>query len=130
MGDLTEEQANEIVTQAEVKATEAEQAAAIERRRQREQDRIDTALPPPKRREGPARRPGSRRGCGTGRRCGRAAKAPNRPRTIARRRRRTERREQSGDEQAASICMVVPRAIIWRAIMPPRRPDSRRNRAG
>jgi N utilization substance protein A len=43
MGDLTEEQANEIVTQAEVKATEAEQAAAIERRRQREQDRVDTA---------------------------------------------------------------------------------------
>ncbi|HEX4142608.1 MAG TPA: transcription termination factor NusA [Pirellulales bacterium] len=43
MGDLTEEQANEIVSQAEVKATEAEQAAAIERRRQREQDRVDTA---------------------------------------------------------------------------------------
>ena len=43
MGDLTEEQANEIVAQAEVKAQEAEQAAAIERRRQREQDRIDTA---------------------------------------------------------------------------------------
>jgi N utilization substance protein A len=43
MGDLTEEQANEIVTQAELKAQEAEQAAAIERRRQREQDRVDTA---------------------------------------------------------------------------------------
>ncbi len=43
MGDLTEEQANEIVAQAEVKAQEAEQAAAIERRRQREQDRVDAA---------------------------------------------------------------------------------------
>ncbi|HEY1786059.1 MAG TPA: transcription termination factor NusA [Pirellulales bacterium] len=43
MGDLTEEQANEIVSQAELKAQEAEQAAAIERRRQREQDRVDTA---------------------------------------------------------------------------------------
>ncbi len=43
MGDLTEEQASEIVAQAEVKAQEAEQAAAIERRRQREQDRIDAA---------------------------------------------------------------------------------------
>jgi transcription termination/antitermination protein NusA len=43
MGDLTEEQAGEIVAQAEVKAQEAEQAAAIERRRQREQERIDAA---------------------------------------------------------------------------------------
>jgi transcription termination/antitermination protein NusA len=43
MGDLTEEQVNEIVAQAEVKAQEAEQAAALERRRQREQDRIDAA---------------------------------------------------------------------------------------
>jgi transcription termination/antitermination protein NusA len=43
MGDLTEEQANEIVAQAETKAQEAEQAAAVERRRQREQDRIDSA---------------------------------------------------------------------------------------
>jgi N utilization substance protein A len=43
MGGLTEEQTNLIVAQAEVKAREAEQAAAIERRRQREQDRIDVA---------------------------------------------------------------------------------------
>jgi transcription termination/antitermination protein NusA len=43
MGELTEDQANEIVTQAEAKAQEAEQAAAIERRRQREQDRVDAA---------------------------------------------------------------------------------------
>ena len=43
MGGLTEEQANVIVEQAEAKAREAEQAAAIERRRQREQERIDTA---------------------------------------------------------------------------------------
>jgi N utilization substance protein A len=43
MGDLTEEQANSLIAQAEVKATEAEQAAAVERRRQREQERIDAA---------------------------------------------------------------------------------------
>jgi N utilization substance protein A len=43
MGELTEEQATQIVEQAEAKAQEAEQAAAIERRRQREQDRIDAA---------------------------------------------------------------------------------------
>jgi transcription termination/antitermination protein NusA len=43
MGDLSEEQANTIIAQAEVKAQEAEQAAAVERRRQREQDRIDAA---------------------------------------------------------------------------------------
>ena len=43
MGELTEEQASEIVAQAEVKAQEAEQAAALERRRQREQERIDAA---------------------------------------------------------------------------------------
>ena len=43
MGELTEDQANEIVAQAEAKAKEAEQAAALERRRQREQDRIDAA---------------------------------------------------------------------------------------
>jgi len=43
MGELTEEQANAIVTQAEAKAQEAEQAAALERRRQREQQRIDAA---------------------------------------------------------------------------------------
>ncbi len=43
MGSLTEEQANQIVEQAEVKAREAEQAAAVERRRQREQERIDAA---------------------------------------------------------------------------------------
>jgi transcription termination/antitermination protein NusA len=43
MGGLSEEQAGQIVEQAEVKAHEAEEAAALERRRQREQDRIDTA---------------------------------------------------------------------------------------
>ena len=43
MGGLSEEQANQIVAQAEVKAQEAEEAAALERRRQREQDRIDAA---------------------------------------------------------------------------------------
>jgi N utilization substance protein A len=43
MGSLTEEQANHIVAQAEDKAQEAEAAAALERRRQREQDRIDAA---------------------------------------------------------------------------------------
>jgi N utilization substance protein A len=43
MGSLTEEQANHIVEQAEAKAQEAEQAAAIERKRQREQERIDAA---------------------------------------------------------------------------------------
>jgi len=43
MGELTEEQTAHIVEQAEVKAQEAEQAAAVERRRQREQDRIDQA---------------------------------------------------------------------------------------
>ncbi len=43
MGSLTEEQANSLIAQAEVKAQEAEQAAAVERRRQREQDRIDAA---------------------------------------------------------------------------------------
>jgi transcription termination/antitermination protein NusA len=43
MGGLTEEQANRIVEQAEVKAHEAEEAAALERRRQREQERIDAA---------------------------------------------------------------------------------------
>jgi len=43
MGSLTEEQAASIVEQAEAKAQEAEQAAALERRRQREQDRIDAA---------------------------------------------------------------------------------------
>jgi len=43
MGDLTEEQTNHIVEQAESRAQEAEAAAAIERRRQREQSRIDAA---------------------------------------------------------------------------------------
>jgi N utilization substance protein A len=43
MGELTEEQASQIVEQAEAKAQEAEQAAALERRRQREQDRIEAA---------------------------------------------------------------------------------------
>lgn len=43
MGELTEEQASSIVEQAEVKAQEAEAAAALERRRQREQERLDAA---------------------------------------------------------------------------------------
>jgi N utilization substance protein A len=43
MGELSEEQAMAIVSQAEEKAKEAEAAAALERRRQREQDRIDAA---------------------------------------------------------------------------------------
>ena len=43
MGDLTEEEANAIASQAETKAEEAEKAAAEERRRQREQERIDRA---------------------------------------------------------------------------------------
>jgi N utilization substance protein A len=40
MGDLSEEQVQHIVDQAEERATEAEEAAAAERRRQRELDRI------------------------------------------------------------------------------------------
>jgi N utilization substance protein A len=43
MGGLTMEQVNHIVEQAEAKALEAEQAASEERRRQREQQRIDAA---------------------------------------------------------------------------------------
>ena len=43
MGDLTEEQVDAIVEQAEEKAEEAEQAAQAERRRKREQERIDRA---------------------------------------------------------------------------------------
>ena len=43
MGSLSEEQVAHIVEQAEAKALEAEQAASDERRRQREQQRIDAA---------------------------------------------------------------------------------------
>ena len=43
MGELTSEQVDHIVDQAETRAEEAEQRAAEERRRQREQDRIDRA---------------------------------------------------------------------------------------
>ena len=43
MGNLTEEQVQHIVDQAEAKAEAAEVAAAAERRRQREQERIDAA---------------------------------------------------------------------------------------
>jgi N utilization substance protein A len=43
MGDLTAEQVDVIIQQAEEKALEAEQVAAEERRRQREQDKIDKA---------------------------------------------------------------------------------------
>lgn len=43
MGELTMEQVDKIVAQAEVKAEEAEAAASEARRRQREQERIDAA---------------------------------------------------------------------------------------
>jgi transcription termination/antitermination protein NusA len=43
MGALSEEQVQAIVDQAEVKAEEAEHAAAEQRRRQREQERIEAA---------------------------------------------------------------------------------------
>src|SRR5262249_30118429 len=43
MGNLSMEQVEHIVEQAEAKALEAEQAASEERRRQREQQRIDAA---------------------------------------------------------------------------------------
>jgi N utilization substance protein A len=43
MGNLTEEQVQHIVDQAESRAEAAEAAAAVERRRQREQERIDAA---------------------------------------------------------------------------------------
>ena len=43
MGQLTEEQVDHIVGQADTKAEEAEQAAAAERRRLKEQERIDRA---------------------------------------------------------------------------------------
>jgi N utilization substance protein A len=43
MGELSEEQANNIIAQAEVKAQEAEEAAAMERKRQREEERIKAA---------------------------------------------------------------------------------------
>ncbi|MBC8871150.1 MAG: transcription termination factor NusA [Planctomycetes bacterium] len=43
MGDLTSEQVDHIVTQAEEKAEEAERAAAEERRRQKEQERLEKA---------------------------------------------------------------------------------------
>jgi transcription termination/antitermination protein NusA len=43
MGSLTQEQVDAIIAQAEVKAEEAEHAAAEQRRRQREQERIDAA---------------------------------------------------------------------------------------
>jgi N utilization substance protein A len=43
MGGLSAEQVDKIVQQAEVKAAEAEKAAAVQRRQQREQDRLDAA---------------------------------------------------------------------------------------
>jgi transcription termination/antitermination protein NusA len=43
MGGLTAEQVDHIVVQAEAKATEAERAAAEQRRQQREQDRLEAA---------------------------------------------------------------------------------------
>jgi N utilization substance protein A len=44
MGELTAEQADQLISQAESMAQEAEVAAALERRRQREQERIDAAV--------------------------------------------------------------------------------------
>ncbi len=41
MGDLTREQADQIIGKAEEKASEAEKAAAVERRRQREQSTVE-----------------------------------------------------------------------------------------
>jgi N utilization substance protein A len=52
MGELTEDQVNEIVTLAEEKAMEAEVAATEERRRQREQQKIDQATRDLEEREG------------------------------------------------------------------------------
>jgi N utilization substance protein A len=43
MGELTAEKADQLIAQAEQMAQEAEVAAALERRRQREQERIDAA---------------------------------------------------------------------------------------
>jgi N utilization substance protein A len=54
MGELTQEQVDSIVAQAEVKAEEAEHAAAEQRRRQREQDRIAAATAAAEALEGPA----------------------------------------------------------------------------
>ena len=45
MGGLTREEANRIIAQAEQKAEEAEKAAAVERRRQREQSRVEETSP-------------------------------------------------------------------------------------
>lgn len=52
MGGLTEEQALHITDQAEQKALEAEQAAAAERKRQKEQERIEAATRELEAREG------------------------------------------------------------------------------
>ncbi|MBL8830330.1 MAG: transcription termination factor NusA [Planctomycetaceae bacterium] len=52
MGELTEDQVNEIVTLAEERAMEAEAAATEERRRQREQQKIDQATRDLEEREG------------------------------------------------------------------------------
>jgi N utilization substance protein A len=54
MGELTQEQVDTIVAQAEVKAEEAEHAAAEQRRRQREQDRIAAATAAAEALEGPS----------------------------------------------------------------------------
>lgn len=54
MGELTQEQVDSIVAQAEVKAEEAEHAAAEQRRRQREQDRIAAATAAAEALEGPS----------------------------------------------------------------------------
>jgi N utilization substance protein A len=54
MGELTQEQVDSIVAQAEVKAEEAEHAAAEQRRRQREQERIAAATAAAEALEGPA----------------------------------------------------------------------------
>jgi N utilization substance protein A len=54
MGELTQEQVDSIVAQAEVKAEEAEHAAAEQRRRQREQERIAAATAAAEALEGPS----------------------------------------------------------------------------
>ena len=113
MGDLTEEQANEIVTQAEVKAKEAEQAAAIERRRQREQDRIDTATAAAEAAEKAlldAQAAAEGAAAGRGRHSGRIADR----RTFRTPAAKNTRAEEHGSEDGSEL-----RAIMSRAIMPP-----------
>jgi N utilization substance protein A len=57
MGGLSEEVVERIIEQAEAKAEEAEQAAAAERRRLKEQERIERATAELEAVEGPDRAP-------------------------------------------------------------------------